>query len=452
LDGRVPLGRGAQVTGRLLAIAAVVLAGAVVAWLLFQQGGSYEVNLTLDDASQLVTGNQVKVGGVAVGSVDSIELGNDARARVKLSIDDSSVTPLHAGSRAEVRSASLSGVANRYVALTPGPVNTPEIADGGSIPANNTSAEVDLDTVLNTLDPATLRDLKALVSGGAVALHGRGQQLGRAIQALDPALSQASEVERQLLSDEGTFTRFLVESADVVSAVATRPAQLEQLIASGRITLEELAARDSSLDSLLRRTPPTLRLANTTLVNLRATLKDVDPAVIEARPVAPVLATFLNKLRPVAQRARPVVARLRNTIDHAGSDDLLGVLAGVPPLERIAVPAFGSAVRTVNDALPVVDELRPYTPDAVGGLFNGFGGTTAGYYDANGRYTRISFQSSAYSLQGIASLIPVPQNQPGLTGYRKGLTHRCPGAATQPAPDKSNPWVVGACAAGDSPR
>ena len=177
-------------------------------------------------------------------------------------------------------------------------------------------------------------------------------------------------------------------------------------------------------------------------------------AIVEARPTAPLLADFLERLRPVAQRARPVVSRLRHTIDHAGSDDLLGVLAGVPPLEQRAVPAFESAVATVNDALPIVKELRPYTPDAVGGIFNGFGGTTAGYYDANGRYTRISFQSNAYSLEGIASLIPVPQDAPGVTGYRKGLTRRCPGAATQSAPDHPNPWLIGepTCSAGDSPR
>ena len=116
------------------------------------------------------------------------------------------------------------------------------------------------------------------------------------------------------------------------------------------------------------------------------------------------------------------------------------------------MPAFASAVSTVEDALPVVNEVRPYTPDAVGGLFNGFGGTTSGYYDANGHYTRISFQSNAYSLQGLGSLLPIPQNQPGLTGYRKDITNRCPGAATQSAPDKSNPWVFPTCDEKDSPR
>jgi phospholipid/cholesterol/gamma-HCH transport system substrate-binding protein len=442
------------VSARLFTLAAVVLAVGVVGWLLFSGGGdSYEVSLMLDNASQLVEGNQVKVGGVAVGSVNSIELADNGQAQVRISIDDDSVTPLHTGSRAAVRSSSLAGVANRYVALTPGPVNRGTIADGGAIPAEDTSAEVDLDEVLNTLDPTTLRDLKMLVHGGARGLDGRGTQLGRAIVALDPALSQVGAVEQELLRDEDTFTRFLVESADVVGAVAKRPAQLERLIGSAHATLGELATRDDSLDRILRRAPDTLREANTTLVNLRTTLKDVDPALVEARPLAPVLADFLDRLRPVTRDARPVVAQLRRAIDHPGSDDLLGVLERVPALERVAVPAFGSATSTVEDALPVVNEVRPYAPDAIGGLFNGFGGTTAGYYDANGRYTRISFQSNAYSLTGLGSLIPIPQNAPGLTGYRKGVVRRCPGAATQSAPDGSNPWLIGepTCSAGDSP-
>src|SRR4051794_18942717 len=408
----------------------------------------------LDNASQLVEGNQVKVGGVAVGSVDTIELADNGQARMRISITDDSVTPLHTGSRAAVRRVRLWGVANGHVALPPGPGNGGPSADGGAIPAEDTSSEVDLDEVLNTLDPSTLRDLKRLVSGGAHALRGRGAQLGRAIETLDPALSQVTAVEQELLRDQDTFTRFLVESADVVSAVAQRPRQLERLVGSAHATLGELATRDAALDSLLRRAPDTLREANTTLVNLRATLKDVDPALVEARPLAPVLAQFLDRLRPVARDARPVVGQLRGAIDHPGSDDLLGVLGGVPGLERTAVPAFDSAVSTVRDALPVVNEVRPYAPDVVGGLFNGFGGTTAGYYDANGRYTRISFQSNAYSLTGIPSLIPVPTSAPGLTGYRKGLTHRCPGAAAQSAPDRSNPWLIGepTCSPGDSPR
>ena len=74
--------------------------------------------------------------------------------------------------------------------------------------------------MLNTLDPATLRDLKALIRGGADGADGRGKQLGRAIETLDPALSQVDGLEQEVLRDEDTFARFLVESADVCHAVA----------------------------------------------------------------------------------------------------------------------------------------------------------------------------------------------------------------------------------------
>ena len=100
-----------------------------------------------------------------------------------------------------------------------------------------------------------------------------------------------------------------------------------------------------------------------------------------------------------------------------------------------------SAVKTTKDALPIAAELRPYTPDLIGGLFDGFGGNTGGYYDANGHYARISFQSSAYSGTGLASLLPLPDHTDGLVGFRKDVNRRCPGAATQALADGSNPYV-----------
>src|SRR3954452_4741657 len=443
---RVPTRRGAQVTARLMTIALLVLAVGVVAYLLFaRSGGSYRVVLSLDNASQLVKGNQVKVGGVSVGSVSKLELGQDARARIEISIDDDSVQPLHDGTRAEVRSTSLAGVANRYVALTPGPVNEPELADGATIPAHDTQSEVDLDEVLNTLDPQTLRDLKLLIRNGAGALSGRGRQLGRALTALDPALSQMDVLERELLHDQGRFGRFLVESADVVSAVASRRPQVEQLVASGRATLGEVASRDAVLDSLLRRMPDTLRQGNTTLVNLRSALGDVDPTLRAARPVAAPLSHTLGIARPVLREARPVVGKLRGTVDRRGSGDLIGLLQRLPGLERSATPALDSTTATVSDLLPVVTEARPYAPDAVAGLFNGFGGATGGYYDANGQYTRISFQSSVYSLESNDAPAPIPSATPVLPGYQSGVAARCPGSAAQAASDRSNPWVVDGC-------
>jgi phospholipid/cholesterol/gamma-HCH transport system substrate-binding protein len=437
----LPLDRRATVLARLLTFGALVAGILVVAWVMFGSGEPYRLTLTLDNASQLVRGNQVKVGGAPVGTVSSIDLADDGRARIEIQVDDDELTPFHRGTRAEVRSTSLSGIANRYVAILPGPNNEKEIASGGDLPARDAQSEVDLDALLNTLDPETLADLRATVQGLGGAVAYRGKELEAGIRALNPALSQTAATADEVIRDEDRFSRFLLESAAVVSAVASRSPDLDRLVPATGQTLSAIASRTAELDDALRRLPPTLRQTNTTLVNLRALLTDLRPAIREARPVAPLLTETLTRLRPVARRGLTVIPALRRLIDRPGGQDLTGVLATMPSLERAAVPAFGSAVKTIDDALPIVREIRPYTPDLVGYL-RGFGGSTSGFYDANGRYTRISFQGNGFTLApGTNQLVPLSPDQGSLDGYRSGLRNRCPGAATQPHPDGSNPYL-----------
>jgi phospholipid/cholesterol/gamma-HCH transport system substrate-binding protein len=423
--------------------AVTVTAVAALVLVLMLRGPSYEVGLTLSNASQLVKGDQVKVGGVPVGKVSSIGLDDDGQAHLVLSLRDDSLTPLHAGTKAIVRSTSLAGIANRYVAIQPGPNNAPAIPDGGAIPAEDGRPEVDLDAVLNTLGPGAQRDLRELVraSSGLITPEAE-KQANDGLHALNPALAQSAATAREIIRDQPAFERFILESADVVSTVTSRPEDLDQVVGNAAGALDALADRSDALDRTLVKLPDTLRSTNTTLLNLRATLAELRPALREAAPVAPVLSAFLARLSPLVHSALPVVARVRGTVDRPGSGaDLLGVVRGFPPLAAAAAAAFKSAHSTLTDAMPVLRDARPYTPDVIGGLVNGFGGTTSGYYDANGHYARIAFEGSPYSLNNAGSAVPVPPSDGSLTGYRKGVTARCPGAAAQPAADNSNPYV-----------
>ena len=69
------------------------------------------------------------VAGQPIGKVDDIDLTDDAQADVTISVDE----PLHEGTTAIIRATSLSGVANRYVSITPGPDNGPELDDGATL-------------------------------------------------------------------------------------------------------------------------------------------------------------------------------------------------------------------------------------------------------------------------------------------------------------------------------
>ena len=130
-------------------------------------GESYSVHAVFEDAGQLVKGDRVTVGGVPVGSVESIELDDRSRAVVRLDITDDDFRPLHAGTVATIRSPSLSTQASRYVSLQPAPNSARELRDGATIGTEDTRGIVDLDALLNTLDYQTRANLQGIVHGMA---------------------------------------------------------------------------------------------------------------------------------------------------------------------------------------------------------------------------------------------------------------------------------------------
>ncbi|HYU62049.1 MAG TPA: MlaD family protein, partial [Solirubrobacterales bacterium] len=140
-----------SVVGRIAAIVALAVAVVVLFVVLLGGGDSYKVTAEFENASQLVGGEQVVVGGVPVGGVTDIALGDDGQALVTFTVNDD-YAPLQQGTTATIRSFSLSGIANRQVQLTIPPDGTEaaEIPDEATIDQSQTVSEVDLDEIFNT--------------------------------------------------------------------------------------------------------------------------------------------------------------------------------------------------------------------------------------------------------------------------------------------------------------
>ena len=154
---------------RVLAAAALIAAVLVVGVLVLGgRGGSYTVNARFQNASQLVKGNLVQVAGVPVGKIQSIDLTPDGQADVRMKITDAGYRPLRRGTKAVIRQASLSGVANRYIDLQlPAADHQETIPAGGVIDQSDTTTAVDLDQLFNTFDPKTRKALSGLIRGSA---------------------------------------------------------------------------------------------------------------------------------------------------------------------------------------------------------------------------------------------------------------------------------------------
>lgn len=406
----------------------------VIIVLIIRAQSSYQVHALFADASQLVKGDLLEVGGRPVGTVQKITLTSDNQADILMKITAGDVKPLHKGTILTVRPVGQSGIANRYVQIDPGPASAPKIPDGGTLPATATIPQVDLDMLLDSLDPTVRKALQDLFREGARVFHGRTRDVNSLLAYLNPALGQTRAVTDELTRDSAAVGRLVRTGAALSAALVSRRPDLQQGIGNAAATMRAVASENAALGDTLSRAPGVLRQGRGTLARLTAALGQVNPALREAQPSAGPLAKLLRQLPPTTRAATPV---LRDTA--AILPPLNKGLLSIPALARVAVPALTSTTRAVGDALPIFMGLRPYGPDLVNGLLKGIAGDTTYGYDANGHFVRVTPAVSATGSSGLLSLPGV--NLSSLSSVRTGLTARCPGGAVEPAPDGSNPWI-----------
>ena len=428
------IARGA-VLGALLAVVAVI------AIVVLSNGNGESYRLIFQNAGQLVRGNDVRIGGRPVGSVEDILLTDDNQAEVQISVKDP-YAPLHEGTTATIRLTSLSGVANRYIALHPGPNSNPELAGGARLGVEQTTSVVDLDQIFNTLDEPTRRGLQQVIQGSAVQYAGKGAEVNESAKWFNPFLSTSAQLARELARDSQALEQAVVAGASVTSAVAERAPQLTSLMTNLNGMMGAIAAENASLSEALGVLPDTLRNANSTFVDLRSTLDDLDPLLDASAVAAEDLPRFFRELRPLLNEATPVFDDFSTLVSQPGSfNDATDAVRNLPRLQRIASPTFRRAIVAMRRGQPVIDFLRPYSPDLVG-WFRDFGQSAANY-DANGHYARVLPITGIFDYDaGSQTLEPVPPSQ-RLEGLEPGYTRRCPGAASQPRPDGSNPFAPG---------
>jgi phospholipid/cholesterol/gamma-HCH transport system substrate-binding protein len=443
-------GRG-PVLGAVAGAAAIV--AVVVLVVLLAGGSAYTVHARFVSASQIVKGNAVKVSGVSVGSVGDIRLADDGLADVELKITDDGYFPLRRGTRAIIRQTSLSGVANRYVDLQLGGARGADVADGGTLPTDSTEAAVDLDQIFDTFDPKARSGTQKSIEFLRDFQAGSEDEANAALRYLNPALSSSSRLFAELDRNTPDFQRFVVETSKLVTDVSARDDVLSALVRNLATTTSALTANGKALADGIGLLPNVMRKANTTFVNLRASLDDLTPLVDDAKPIVRTkLRPLMDQLRPFARDARPAVRDLSATVRRRGTDDdLVELLRRQPALDQIATRtaqrngadrpgALPATIKALAGATPQLAFLRPYSVDLVG-WFDDF--STSGAYDAMGNFSRAGLALNGFSLGPLLNVLPVPpelRNALLSAGVKIGRNNRCPGSLERTAPDGSNPY------------
>ncbi|MFL5891460.1 MAG: MlaD family protein [Solirubrobacterales bacterium] len=452
--------------GRIAAIVALAVAAVAVALLLLRGGSSYEITAEFQSASQLVKGSQVVVAGVPTGTVKDIALGDHGQALVTFTVSDP-YDPLKEGTTATIRSYSLSGIANRQIELHLPPESQAgsELPSGSTLPASQTVSEVDLDQLFNTLNARTIKNFKHVIEGFELSYEGVSKQANTGFKYLNPFLSTSRQVFGELTRDTPTLEHLIVDTSHLSGALAERSDDISGLIHNANLMMGAIASQSDALKEALVRFPGFMRQSNTTFVNLRATLDDLDPLVNASKPVAEKLPAFFHQFRRAAHGAVPTITDLEKTIRRPGSqNDLVELTRDAVPLASAAIGsgspdcgqnpntdyqkaadsnftqgAFGESVCSLRNGLPDLATFRAYTPELVG-WFNDFG--TSGITDANGGIARIQTTFNAFS-PGLPHGLTDPTSPivdiAGLGGTNK--RSRCPGTNERDPGDNSTPFT-----------
>ena len=197
-----------------------------------------------------------------------------------------------------------------------------------------------------------------------------------------------------------------------------------------------------------------MRKANTTFVNLRSALDDLDPLVDDAKPVVRDEAASRSSTscaRSRATRGPPCASSRGRSAGPAPTTTSSSCCAASPRWTRSPTrppsatartgPArFPTTIKAFEGVTKQVAFLRPYAPDLVG-WFDDF--STTGAYDALGNFSRAGLQLNGFTLGPLLNALPIPPSCATCilaAGTHPGRNNRCPGSIERRAPDGSNPY------------
>jgi phospholipid/cholesterol/gamma-HCH transport system substrate-binding protein len=322
---------------RRLAVYALALA-AVVALAVVSTGAApgkdvEEIDAIFDNASFLIPGQDVKIGGARVGSVKDVTLTRDRRARVTMEIE-SGFAPFRRNAECSIRPQSLIG--EKFVQCEPGSSEQPELAKRGArptVPVERTHSPVDLDLVFGALRRPVRERLTILLNELGTGLAGRPEELNDAIRRANPALQQAKRTLEILSGERQTLGRLIDESDRVIAELADRRGEVRSFISNAADVTEAVADRRDDLDLTVRRLPPLLDELEPSARELAGLAAEARPQVRELGEAAPAVRRLLADFDPLADATRPTLVK-------------------VSELAR-------TGRRAVRAAGPVADELRP---------------------------------------------------------------------------------------------
>ena len=333
---------------------------------------SYRFTAYFPEATTLAVESDVRIGGVSVGKVKTIEAapadirlqGRDV-AEVEIEIEPR-YAPISKDARAIMRQKTLLGEtfveltsgtepgadtgATAQVALgdsaeqVPGAPPAEALPEGGTLGVGQTREATQIDEIFNALDDETRDAFQRWQASAAVAIRDRSLDFNDALGNLAPFITDASDTLEILAGQEEALRGIVRDVGITFEALSERREELTESIRGSRNTFEGLAAEDEALADTIQILPTFQRESRATMERLEGFRVEADPLIRDLIPVAEQLDPTLDDVRRLAPNLR----------------DLFGDLGD---LQRASLRGLPALRDFLNGLAPVIEELDPFLAD-----------------------------------------------------------------------------------------
>ena len=317
----------------LIAVAAIVLIPSATG----ADDGPYKVRGIFDNGAFIVNGEEVRVAGATVGTVESVDVtGPDeiasleggphpvpGKAVVVMDITDDGFKDFREDASCIIRPQSLIG--EKLVDCTPTqpraagqpvPPELEEIEDGPGegqrlLPLENNGKAVDID-LINNINRASYRDrFRLILNDLGAGLAARGDDLGEIIDRANPALRQTNRVLK-ILADQNDQLASLASDGDtVLEPLAQNRTSITGFFRNAAVAGQATAERGDDLEAQLEKFPETLRQVRATMKDLRGFADQGTPLMEDVGAAAPDLSKATQNLPAFLRAGVPALDQPR---------------------------------------------------------------------------------------------------------------------------------------------
>jgi phospholipid/cholesterol/gamma-HCH transport system substrate-binding protein len=323
----------------------------------------FELKAMFENAPPIYKNQSVRIAGVEVGKVSGVEpVGGDSPAVVVTMKMKDEGLPIHKDATIKVR-PRLFFEGNLFFDVKPGTPEAGDVEDGDTIPVSQTSAPVQLDQVLGTLDTDTREDLQKLLIGYGNAINGKplpgedddqdpdtkgetaGQSLNDTYDYAAGSLRGGAVVNEAILGTElHDLSKLIGSQQKIFAALSSREGSLKDLITNFNTTMGALAAQETNLRATIRELPQVLEAARPALDNLNAAFPSTRAWALEMIP-------GVQETPATIEAGFPWIRQVRALLSPS---ELQGLVAQLQP----AVSDFARFTDGQLDLLPVLDDFN----------------------------------------------------------------------------------------------